>query len=227
MARHHDYIPAKDADFDHWAKNFADYAVQMTTGSPPEWTHIPAARVTGIVSSFRTWHAAYEATLVPHIPAATILKNEERKKTEHLFRNFKEQYLDFEEVTDAQRVNAGVPPKDTIPTPYEKPETVPLITKMEAIGGCQIRLHFKDEKAEKSRAVLPGCNGCLLTYTLADDPVEDKSLLNETRLLTASPSVVAFPLFAQRKWLSVAGRWQLRKEGILGPQGPVEHVIIT
>ena len=227
MAANHDYIPRKDADFDHWAKNFCEYTVQMTSGTPPVWTHIPPDRVTSLVLSYRAWSAAYEATLVPHTPAATTRKNDQRAETKHVFRAFKEQYLDFNEVTDEQRRNAGVPIKDKHPTPYEKPETFPLITKLEAIGGCQFRIHFKDEKAEKSQAILPGCNGCLLTYILSDDPVEDKNLLTETRLVTASPSVVELPLSAQRKWLSITGRWQLKKDGILGPQGPVEHVIIT
>ena len=177
MATYRDYIPRKDADFDHWAKNFVDMVVKLTRGLIPVWTHIPTLRVTDLISAYHDWHAAYEATLVPHTPAVTMKKNEERAKTEHIYRTFKDHYLDFDEVTDAQRRDLGLHLRDTHYSPFGKPKTVPLIGKLEAIGGCRFRLYFKDEKSERSRAIPPGCNGCLLKYLLSEEPIEDKELL--------------------------------------------------
>jgi hypothetical protein len=51
--------------------------------------------------------------------------------------------------------------------------------------------------------------------------------LKRTQLFTASPAILQLPPEAEGAWLSVVPRWQLSKEGILGPWGVVEHVRVT
>jgi hypothetical protein len=166
-----------------------------------------------------------------HTPVQTALTKAAEEALQELMRFFKKVYFDpglfAGKITEEEYLDLGLRLHDGKPTSHSVPATFPVITRLEAVGGCQVRAHFQDEKAGRSQAVLSGCNGCLLYYALGDEKQEDRTLLTQTQLLTVSPSLVQLPLSAQRKWFSVAGRWQLVKGGILGPFGPVEHIVVV
>ena len=129
MAANQDYIPSKDAEFNQWFKNLCEYVARKTGGATPEWTHIPASEVTLLNDTYAAWHAAYEPTLQPHIPAATLAKDEARKEAGAVIRPFVGQWLMWKQVTDAEREEAGVhnkkPRRDHIPPPATAPELSP------------------------------------------------------------------------------------------------------
>ena len=135
MSHGKDFVPKTDAGFDAWMRNLVDYTVEHTTGTPPAWDHIPPARVTALVTVYRTWHAAYEKTLVPHTPADTSLKNETFTAADKAARVFVKQYLLFPPVTDQDRINTGVPNHKSTHTPIPPPATRP-----------QFRLVVKDTR---------------------------------------------------------------------------------
>jgi hypothetical protein len=77
-----DFLPTKDVDFNQWFKDFVQYVNLKCHAVPPattpDWTHIPAARLTELVNSYADWYTFYVVTLKPHSPAETLAKNEAR-----------------------------------------------------------------------------------------------------------------------------------------------------
>jgi hypothetical protein len=121
----------------------------------------------------------------------------------------------------------GLTPRDSTNTPVANPTSRPLLFDVKDLGGFAVQMHFKDEHIEHSQAVLPGCNGCLVNYQYGPEQVTDVKQLKLTQLFTASPAILPLPPEAEGAWLSIAPRWQLAKDGILGPWGVIEHVRVT
>jgi hypothetical protein len=74
-----DYIPAQDVLFDQWFSFFNQYTAEKCTGSPPSWTHIPAAALSDLTDAYTSWHTAYADTLKPHTPVETEAKHQAKK----------------------------------------------------------------------------------------------------------------------------------------------------
>jgi len=123
-----DFIPSRDADFDAWLTNLVDYVAVKTGGSSPAWPYVPDTAVSGLENAKDDWWASYSFTLHPHTPGHTVAKNEARARAEKAARLFVRQFLRFDPVTNADRVNMGIPVRDAIPTPVDPPTVQPAIT---------------------------------------------------------------------------------------------------
>jgi tetratricopeptide (TPR) repeat protein len=75
MAHREESIPTRDSDFDIWFENLNSTVAAKTGGSPPEWTHIPAEKVTALTGHWTDWHMAHTKTLAPHTSLDTAAKN--------------------------------------------------------------------------------------------------------------------------------------------------------
>jgi hypothetical protein len=115
------YIPERDIDFNQWFKFLCQYVSSKTSGSSPDWTHIPLAAVTLLSTAFADWYTAYGNTLKPHTPVDTLAKNNEKFAAKTVIRAFVNQYLRYPPVTDEDRLAMGVPNHDTKPTPVPAP----------------------------------------------------------------------------------------------------------
>jgi hypothetical protein len=146
-------------------------------------------------------------------------------------RHVKRVYIDpgFENgiISQSDYLALGLTLPDTTKTPVANPTSRPLLYDLKDLGGFAVQMHFKDEHIEHSQAVLPGCNGCLVNYHYGPEQVTDVNQLKLTQLVTASPVILRLPPEAEGTWLSIVPRWQLEKDGILGPWGVIEHVRVT
>jgi hypothetical protein len=153
------------------------------------------------------------------------------KALEAHLRYVKRVYIDpgFESgtLTLSEYLALGLTPHDSTSTPVANPTSRPLLFDVKDLGGFAVQMHFKDEHIEHSQAVLPGCNGCLVNYQYGPEQTSDVNELVRTQLFTASPAILRLSSDAEGAWLSIAPRWQLAKDGILGPWGVVEHVRVT
>jgi hypothetical protein len=68
MAYKQDFIPKKDAEFDEFFNQYYRYVNETCTGSNPEWTHVPDARRTELITAYMDWIAAYGKTKRPTPP---------------------------------------------------------------------------------------------------------------------------------------------------------------
>ncbi|GAB6391864.1 MAG: hypothetical protein MdMp014T_1237 [Treponematales bacterium] len=121
----HDSIPGGDSEFDLWFANLKTYVVNKTSGTPPEWTHIPQAKVSELAARQEAWHTAFLPMSGPHDPVATERKDDERDESETFLRPFIAQYLKFDPVTNADRTAMGVHNRDKVPSPHPIPSSVP------------------------------------------------------------------------------------------------------
>ncbi|MDR1399987.1 MAG: hypothetical protein LBJ41_08705 [Treponema sp.] len=226
MANVKDRIPNRDADFDGWLENFKNGVVEKTSGSPPEWTHIPAEKTSALVTHYTAWNSAYKKTLAPHTPVETAAKNDRKTEAKAFVRPFIDQYLMFDPVTNEDRLSLGIHNRDHHPTPIGKPKTRALIVALKALGGFQVEIRFQDETTPSSRAVPYGCNGCLLHYTWGPEKVTDHAALMQTQLMTRSPWVMNLPPEAEGKFFSGVTCWQSDRSE-LGPPGEILSVVIA
>ncbi|GAB6391615.1 MAG: hypothetical protein MdMp014T_0988 [Treponematales bacterium] len=223
---HEDWIPHRDADFDGFFFNLKEYVKEKTTGASPEWTHIPQAKLEALEAHYESWHAAYDRTLPPHSGIETAAKNSERTASEAFLRPFSAQYLQFEPVTNEDRLAMGVHNRDRHPSKLPAPSTRCLIDRIEAIGSARVRIWFRDETEEKSQKVPYGDNGALLNSSTGPERVTDYDGLTDTQLMTRSPWTKQLPAGAVGKWFSCATRWQSDKSD-LGPWGDIHSVMVS
>jgi hypothetical protein len=226
MANTKSRIPNRNADFDGWFENLKNGVVEKTGGQTPQWTHIPAEKVTALSEHYTTWHTAYEKTLSPHTPVDTAIKNEKKDEAKAFIRPFIDQYLMFDPVSNDDRLALGIPNRDYHHTPIGKPKTRALIIGLKALGGFQVELRFQDEATPGSRAVPYGCNGCLLRYTWGPEKITNHAALTQTQLMTRSPWVLSLPSEAEGKFFSGVTCWQSDRSE-LGPPGEIQSVVIA
>ena len=116
------FIPSSDIEFDAFLRRYCQIVNQKTSGSPPEWTHIPAARVTELNDARTDWSAAWAKLEGPHT-AADVLAKSTAKKSLQAFNN---QYVLYaREVSDAERRELGAHVHDTKPTTVPRPTAQP------------------------------------------------------------------------------------------------------
>jgi hypothetical protein len=150
---------------------------------------------------------------------------------EKQIRYIKRVYIDpgFESgvISRADYLGLGLTPHDHTHTPVADPTSRPQLYDVKELGGFAVRIHFKDEYSDHSQSILPGCNGCLVNYHFGPEKIDDVEQLKQTQLFTSSPVILQLPPEAEGAWLSIVPRWQLKKEGILGPWGVIQHVRVT
>jgi hypothetical protein len=208
------------------------------------WDKVLAAKPDGTTTNAEAWgipqadvtelHSLTEAAegllaKVEGPDATATLREAYRGAFEALQKAMREMYWYFSKpkFPNANRVLLGLPVHDPNPTPVPNPTSRPLLYGLQSLGGFAVRTHFRDEHIAHSQAVLPGCNGCLLNYYYGPEKILDVTQLGLTQLLTASPAIIQLPPEAEGAWLSMAPRWQLDREGILGPWGPIEYLRVT
>jgi hypothetical protein len=144
MAKKHDYVPRNDAEFNQWFKFLNQYVNLKCTGTPPEWTHIPAPALTAVQNAYAAWYTAWAKTFGPHTPVDTEAKNDAKKAAAAAVRPFVNQYLRFPPVTDEDRTAMGIPNHDATKSEIPPPDTVPELTP-DTSARRRITVHYRDE----------------------------------------------------------------------------------
>jgi len=106
------YIPRQDGEFDIWFLNLLQYIRKKTQEGPGRWTDIPEREISALIAANEDWRTYYEPTLLPHTPAATADKNNARKRAESVISHFVQRFLQWHQVTDADRVNMRIPTRE-------------------------------------------------------------------------------------------------------------------
>jgi hypothetical protein len=121
-----DFIPAKDADFDVFFKQYVQYVNAKCAGNSPEWAHIPVDRREELDAAYTDWHMAWSKLKAPHSPGDVQAKSEARERDEKILRDFNNQYILYaREVTNAERREIGAHVHDTVRTSVPRPTAQP------------------------------------------------------------------------------------------------------
>jgi hypothetical protein len=150
---------------------------------------------------------------------------EDLKESMRKFANSSIRFNDL--MTEADKAFLGIIGRVPHPTPVPNPVSRALLKDLKALGGYAVGLRYHDEFVDNSEAVPDGCNGCFVNFAVSPGRIDIESELTQTQLLTTSPARIQLPPEAGGQWLSIAPRWQLKKRGILGPWGPIEHVRVV
>jgi hypothetical protein len=106
------------------------------------------------------------------------------------------------------------------------PTTTPVILQLLPLPGHRVKVHFRDETSEKSEARPCGMNGCLASFAISGEKIEDTKLLTRMELMTRSPYTLVLTPEAEGKFLSIAACWQ-SNSGKLGSLSAISHVVIS
>jgi hypothetical protein len=122
-----DWILGPDEDFDGQYKKYCQTVSVNTSGTSPNWKHIPPDRIAELMDGYTNWYTAWGKLSGPHTSGDVRAKNEARDEGEEILRDFNRSYiLNAREVTNAQRLDMGSPVHDThhtpVPTPQAQPE---------------------------------------------------------------------------------------------------------
>ncbi|MDR0598979.1 MAG: hypothetical protein LBG84_02695 [Treponema sp.] len=222
MAEHGDYLPGKEAALIDWLDNF----VEKLQAHGTEWQIPPgeAAEVEALTTEFKVRRAKCAG---PDRSKALVSEKDAvkealiaRVRTMVKFR------FNNPIISDADRVSAGLHPRDRTRTPVPVPATRCLIADVKPLGGFRVEIRFQDEAAPESRAIPYGCNGALLNYAFGPEKEMDYDRLLHSALLTNNPWVLTLPPGAEGAFLSLACRWQNNK-GELGPWSEIMYIAVS
>jgi len=223
MSARRDYVPTTDAEFTNWFRNIVEYVTERTSGDNPPWANIPPSEVARLVAAYDDWIEHYEPTLGPHEPAVTTEKNNARRRTEPVAREFVQRFLQWAPVTDGDRTSMGIPNRDKKPTPHiEVTEAVDVELALRNIR--EILVVFKI-KGAAHKAKPTGYDGAVIVWDVLDSPPASPDALSRHTMASKTPHPLEFTEEERGKSVYVAAAWQ-NERGNIGPWSDVLRGIV-
>ena len=211
MAVRRDYIPGNMAAFHNWFVNLHQYVEKKTAGGG--WGHIPGEEIEKLKKAFASWKENYDSSVVSGSVSAPVKRRSARRKAEDVIRPFVKRHLHFEEVSDEERVDMGIPTHEKrrrqSHSVHEEMNCV-LITRSPRM----VEAHFKVQGL-KSKAKPNNYDGAMVAWAVLDaEPKSIGDLSNQT-LASRTPFMLMFDEEDRGKKLYIALAWQ-NARGTLG-----------
>jgi len=217
------YIPRNDAEFDHWFTNLLAYVDAKTSGASPAWPDVPAAQSDALHAAQLDWHRHYEPVLQPHTPGQTAAKNDARARAETAIRPFVQRFLHWPPVTNADRVNMGIPNRDRIRTPHEEvAERVEL--ELSVRNAREVVASFR-VKGSPARAKPKGYDGAVLVWATLPAPPASHAELTNHAMASRTPHALSFDETDRGRTVYVAAAWQ-NERGNVGAWCDIASAIV-
>jgi hypothetical protein len=214
-----DFIPRKDAAFDAFFDNIAEYV----EGRRAAWGHIAPEEAQKLADERDEWQDVYKKTLVPHIPQLTAEKKRVRAKTERALRAFINRFLRWPPVTDLDRDEMGIRNHDTVRTPSPVPATVPEIEADSSVIR-ELRLRLRDYGAA-NWGKPAHVRSMELAWGIMDARPGEISAMPHLETETANPVVLTFEEEERGRRVFFAARW-LNYKAQGGPWSDIESAIV-
>jgi hypothetical protein len=215
-----DYIPRPYEKFLDWAKNLTAFSLQNFT----RW-NIPSPD-TALAQPLKDFEAALQASLDPnHGKVDTVRKTDTRKVLEKSIRSYVAAYLAHNPlVTNEDKTALDIPVykagRSLIPTPTTAPQLEP-----DTGTRRHIYVYYKDEGSPR-RGKPHGVRGIEVCWAILDNPPSDISQLTRSNFDTKAPLDLEFGEAERGKKVYLCGRWEIDREGIKGPWGDIEEIIV-
>ncbi|MDR2447257.1 MAG: hypothetical protein LBD58_08230 [Treponema sp.] len=202
MTEHQGYLPQDEAGLVDWGDNFVDKVDKNAVA----W-EIPQAEADDLktkLAAFKTLRAQCAG------PDRTKTLVAEKNEAKNNFRAAVRTMVKFRFanpiITDAIRVQCGLPPKDHTRTAIGVPTTRPEFDlKVKDIR--QIAVDFWDQGAT-SKAKPYGTNGAVISWGIFDRAPADSRELNKSTLATRTPFTLEFAEEERGKTVYIALQWQ-------------------
>jgi hypothetical protein len=205
------YIPAPDALFDNWLRNFSEILTSNPTGYG-----LLAADATAVSGAYSTWHSSFGTATDPSTrTSATIAdKDTERANAEALVRPLAVSIINNASVTNMEKVAIGVTVPSTVPTPIPAPTTSPTLI----LQSAQTLLHtmqYRDSSAPLVKAKPFGVVSLELYAQVGVTAGIDPDAATYLGNFNKTPFQVQWPVAQRAKHSTYWARWVTRS----GPAG--------
>lgn len=211
------YIPTRDADLANWADNFNT----LLTASPSTYGLVAgdATAVDAVVVPFIT---AYSAAINPgtRTPVTISAKDDAKILMLATVRPYAINVSLNQGVITSDKIDLGVNPRTSTPTPITAPTTNPIISIVNATP-LQHVLRYRDETASPTVKAKPyGVTQLYLYGTASATPITDPAVLLFLGSRTKSPALIEWQAGDVGKTAYYAARWATRT-GEIGPWSPI------
>jgi hypothetical protein len=218
-----DWIPHEDTAFDAHYKKYCRIVNQKTSGSPPEWAHIPAARVTDLNTGYADWHTACGKLRTAHTSGDVLAKNKAKEAGMRILRTFNNEFILYSTlVSEQDKVDLGNHPHNP-PSPIPDPPTRPEFY-LKILDIMRLAIHFWDQ-GSVSKAKPYGIAGAVIYWAILDHVPSGIGELTNSALATRTPYILEFTEQQRGKTVYIALRWQNTK-GRTGPASEIQSAIV-
>jgi hypothetical protein len=218
MGRRKSYMPVRDDDFYTFQANLVNYVVANAVA----WG-IPAPEVTAL----STRRASYEPLYLKVQNKTTrtrtdvLVHRQMRKVYEKEISVFVKAFLFNPLITDQNRMDMGIPPRDFEPTPRGKIETVPVVELL-AIGGGDVKVRCRVSKDQTRYSKHPLADGIEVKYTWVpkgemppekpDDCTKTQNSKKATFIIHCGPGNAGETFYGFFRWVNItnpenSGQW--------------------
>ncbi|MDR0289991.1 MAG: hypothetical protein LBI06_03565 [Treponema sp.] len=227
MGRKTDYIPANAGKFNEFFIKMCKYTTQRASGAGAVWKHITKEDLDVLNNGYFAWGTAYGGFLEdPHRPSKIQSRRDAQKTAASFLREFVNRFLRHAPVTDEDRVEMGIPVRDTIKTRIGPPSEIAEF-KVKLRDVRQLLLRFKVSGAA-TKAKPYGYQGVAIRYLAlekTEKAPESIDELVEKDNASRSPHLMTFADECRGKKVYMALQWLNGKfEG--GPWSEIESAIV-
>ena len=214
-----------DPAWNEWQKNFITVVGKYMANGNKVFPHIPSEEFEELKDDGQVpYEAAYAAYLDSPTKANAKARKEAREPYTRLLQIFIGRHMYYEKyVTDAHRLEAGLPLRDKIKT-IRTPSGEYVTIVFEHSGEGRIAGHFRIRGAD-SRGRPEGSNGAVFKYHVGPKPAASIADLDREWLATNTPFIFEFTDAEKGQHLSVSACWQFK--GLKGPWCDIVTTIIV
>ena len=169
MPRRRYYIPLKDGDF----FNFQHNLVNIVVANKTDW-NIPDDAVTALVNRRQEYETLYKkaSNKMARTSGDVLAHRQCRKIYEKEIRIFANSHIRYnDKMTDKDRQDVGVPPRDTKPSPRPKITDIPFIG-LTNMGGGAIEVRCRTETDQTRDSMHPAADAIECRYVMI--PIGEK-----------------------------------------------------
>ena len=216
--RRKDYVPRNALQFKEFMDNLLQYVAKRKTA----W-NLPTGRINELMGANDSFTEALEESVTTPTPANINRRQVAQAETTKLLRAFVNQFLRFAPVTDADRIEMGVPVHDAIRTDhFVVTENVDFVIHLSAIR--EIVVDFWQQGASH-KAKPMGYEGAVIIWGTADAPPETPESLAHHIMASRRPFTLHFTDEERGKTVYIALAWQ-NERGIRGTWSEYKTAIV-
>ena len=214
---HRDYIPQNATQFNVFLQKILQYVGEH------DWEKIPQESRQALTSVTVAYDAAFHAALEAPTPANILRRKEAQVAATKEVRSLVNEYLRFPPVTNADRLEMGIPNHDTIRTDHTVvTEIVDFVIHVRTAREVQVDFWIQgaDHKAKPH-----GYDGAVLVWDVLDAPPKNADDLHHHTMASRTPYALHFDETERGKTVYVALVWQ-NERGIVGHWSDIKSAIV-
>ena len=206
------YIPSPDGKFSNWAIAFKD-----TVKKSPETYGVSTEQLAELEAEIAEFEAEYHDSIQQKdaAKAATASKDQARKKAESTLRSIGQQIQANPAVSDAEKLDAGLPVHKTSRKKSPAPTSVPA-AEVEITAPLKQTVHFYDSENSRRKTKPDGVKFCEVVVFVGVDAPSSIDQFRNVGITGKSSLDVSFHEFEVGKTAYYRFRWT-NPRGLPGP----------